>query len=79
MFVKLPDGRMFKTEKFDEIQFNENEKVYKYEFETKSVKSISSERHKWLVWDKSKKDLVMVEMKNIDKEKHELLIMDIDN
>jgi hypothetical protein len=75
MFVELSDGRVFKTEKILEIDFNPQKKVYKYEFVTETMTFKSSSRHKWVVWNKKIKDLDLVEMKDLNKNYHEILIM----
>jgi hypothetical protein len=76
MIVKLDDGRIFKTEKIIQIIYYSDEKVYRYKIVTKSLNAKSSERHKWVVWNKNKKELELIEMKKIDKNIHEILIME---
>jgi len=74
MQTVLADGRIFYTMPFLKIEFNPNEKVYKYIFETNDRIVKSSSRHEWGVWDKSSKEILMKKMEDIDIEKDELLI-----
>jgi len=74
MKTVLPDGRVFETMPFLKIDYNPNEKVYKYTYETRDRTVKSSAGHTWGVWDKQTKDILMVKMDNINLEKHELLI-----
>ena len=74
MIAKLDDGRVFKTDKILKIEFDDTERVYKYKMITETMNIKSSERHKWLVWDKELKNFDLIEMKKLDKNKHELLM-----
>lgn len=70
----LPDGRVFETLPFLQIQYTPEEPVYKFEFVTPDRKVKSSARHLWAVWDKKKKDIDLIRMDEIIIEKHELLV-----
>lgn len=74
MKTVLPDGRIFETLPFIQIQYNPEEPVYKFEFVTSDRKVKSSARHLWAVWDKVSRDIDMVRMDEIIIEKHELLV-----
>ena len=74
MKTVLPDGRVFETLPFLQIQYMPDEPVYKFEFITHDRKVKSSARHEWAVWDKHAKDFDMVRMDKIIIEKHELLV-----
>jgi len=70
----LPDGRVFETQPFLKIDFLEDEKVYKYVFETKDRTVKSSAGHEWGVWDNVKKEILMKKMTEIKIGIDELLI-----
>lgn len=74
MKTVLPDGRVFETMPFTEINYNPDEMVYKYTFETTDRSVKSSSRHEWGVWDKKTKEILMKKMEDITIEDDELLI-----
>jgi len=79
MKTTLPDGRIFETVPFLEINYISEEPVYKFVFRTPEREVKSSARHKWLVWDKKLNDFFMLTMEEINIEKHELLIQGWEN
>lgn len=74
MKTKLDDGRIFETIPFLEINFNDAERVYKFEFITKERRVKSSSQHRWLVWDKEIASIYLERMNKIDINKHELIV-----
>lgn len=74
MKTVLDDGRIFETKPFLNIEFKENEPVYKYVYTTDDRIVKSSARHTWAVWNKKSKQFAMIRMDKIDISKHELLV-----
>jgi hypothetical protein len=74
MKTVLSDGRIFETLPFLNIVCNDNDPVYKFEFETSDRTVKSSARHLWAVWDRERNDIDMIRMDTIDICRHELLI-----
>jgi hypothetical protein len=70
----LPDGRVFETLPFIQIDYDPLEPVYKFAFITSDRKVRSSARHLWAVWDKKARDVSMIRMDAIDIDNHELLV-----
>ena len=74
MKTKLSDGRIFETQAIEEIIYNPDKKVYKFEFKTCDRIVKSSPGHTWGVWDKEQKIITMKTMKAIDKDIDELIV-----
>ena len=70
----LDDGRIFETLAFETILFGLDDPVYKIKMITKDREILSSERHKWGVWNKKNKVFEFLEAKQLNKDCHELLI-----
>jgi len=74
MKTVLSDGRVFETLPFLKIEYNEEESVYKYTFETVDRIVKSSAGHMWGVWDRETKEVTMKRMDTIKIGCDELLI-----
>ena len=56
------------------ITTNEKEKVYSITILTPTFEIKSSKTHKWLVWNKTKKDFELIHATKLNEDIHELLV-----